>query len=305
MLRHDNPIAIAALVSVAVATQVSAQQDFSQVEIQTVPVRDNIYLLQGEGGNIGLFVGEDGAFLVDDQIAPLTDKIKAAIATVTDEPIKFVINTHWHSDHTGGNENLGNEGVVILAHDNVRKRMSVDNIIPSLNMEFPASPEAALPVITFEDGVTFHLNGDTLHAIHPDTDGHTDGDTFLHWKKANVIHAGDLFFNGFYPFIDAYSGGSLAGMIEGVNEILELTNAQTLIIPGHGKLSNRQELLDYRNMLMVVQVRTLTAIAQGMTLEEFLASDPTAEFDAAWGQGFLTPEVFQKIVYSSVAQENF
>lgn len=305
MLRHDNPIAIAALVSVAVTTQVSAQQDFSQVEIQTVPVRDNIYLLQGEGGNIGLFVGEDGAFLVDDQIAPLTDKIKAAIATVTDEPIKFVINTHWHSDHTGGNENLGNEGVVILAHDNVRKRMSVDNIIPSLNMEFPASPEAALPVITFEDGVTFHLNGDTLHAIHPDTDGHTDGDTFLHWKKANVIHAGDLFFNGFYPFIDTYSGGSLAGMIEGVNEILELTNAQTLIIPGHGKLSNRQELLDYRNMLMVVQVRTLTAIAQGMTLEEFLASDPTAEFDAAWGQGFLTPEVFQKIVYSSVAQENF
>jgi glyoxylase-like metal-dependent hydrolase (beta-lactamase superfamily II) len=302
MLYRFRAIAPALLGVLAVANQATAQtQDFSQVEIKTTPLRDNIYMLEGEGGNIGLFVGEDGTFLIDDQFAPLTDKIKAAIAEVTDEPVKFLINTHWHFDHTGGNENLGNEDVVILAHENVRQRLSTGGLIEALSMDIPPAPAAALPVITYDDGVTFHLNGDTIHAIHPKMGGHTDGDTFLHWAKANVIHTGDLFFNGLYPFIDTSSGGSLMGMIMDVNQILAMTNDHTLSIPGHGALASRQDLLNYRNMLMTVHVKTELAITQGQTLEEFIASKPTAEFDDALGKGFLTPEQFQTIVYKDVS----
>lgn len=304
MFRRFSTTVMATLGSLAIASTASAQQDLSKVEITTIPVRNNVYMLQGEGGNIGLFVGDDGVIMVDDQFAPLTEKIKAAIAEITDEPIKFVINTHWHFDHTGGNENLGNEGVVILAHDKVRQRMSMDGFIEALNMPIPAAPPAALPVITFQDGVTFHLNNDTLHAIHPKAaGGHTDGDTFLHWKEANVIHAGDLFFNGLYPFIDTSSGGSLMGMIHGVNELLMMANDETLIIPGHGALADRQDLLNYRNMLMAVHAKTMTAIAKGMSLEEFIASQPTAEFDDTLGKGFLTPEQFQTIVYTSTMMD--
>lgn len=303
MFRRLSAIAAVVAGSVAITTQVSAQPDFSQVEIETIPVRENIYLLHGEGGNIGLFVGEDGVFLVDDQYAPLTEKIKAAIAEITDEPVKFVINTHWHYDHTGGNENLGNADVLILSHDNVRDRLKTGGTIAAFNADIAPSPDAALPVITYDEGVTFHLNGDTLHAIHPDSNGHTDGDTFLYWEMANVIHAGDLFFSGFYPFIDASSGGSLHGMIEGVNTILSMADEETLIIPGHGELSNRAELLAYRNMLMTVEAKVLTAIANGLSLEEYLASDPTADLDETWGVGFLSPEQFNTIVYTSVAAE--
>lgn len=302
MLHRFQAIAPALIGMVVMASQATAQtQDLSQVEIKTIPLRDNIYMLEGEGGNIGLFVGEDGTLLVDDQFAPLTDKIKAAIANITDKPITFLLNTHWHFDHTGGNENLGNEGVVILAHENVRQRLSTGGIIEAFAMDIPPAPAAALPVITYQNGVTFHLNGDTIHATHPPMGGHTDGDTFLHWSKANVIHTGDLFFNGTYPFIDTSSGGSLMGTIMGVNQILAMTNEQTMIIPGHGALADRQDLLNYRNMLMAVHGKTMAAIAQGQTLEEFMATAPTAEFDDTFGKGFLTPEQFQTIVYNDVS----
>ncbi|HAC65920.1 MAG TPA: MBL fold metallo-hydrolase [Cyanothece sp. UBA12306] len=303
MLARISTVMIATAMSILINVPLLAQaRDFSQVKIKTIPVREQIYMLEGEGGNIGVFIGEDGVIMIDDQFAPLTGKIKAAIAKLSQQPIRFLINTHWHFDHTGGNENLGSDGVVILAHDNVRKRMSVDNFMEAFNRKIPASPDAALPIITFANGVTFHLNGDTLKAINPTPNGHTDGDTILHWEKANVIHTGDLFFNGFYPFIDTSHGGSLSGMIDGVNKILAITDQDTLIIPGHGALSNRQELIEYRDMLIAVQAKTKQAIADGASLETFLKSNPTAEFDQKWGQGFLSPEKFQTIIYQSVSQ---
>ncbi|MGB3612370.1 MAG: MBL fold metallo-hydrolase [Elainellaceae cyanobacterium] len=277
------------------------EQDFSDVAIETVPVAENLYMLLGEGGNIGVLAGDDGVFLIDDQFAPLTDKILAAVGEISEQPIRFLVNTHWHFDHTGGNENLGNAGVLIVAHDEVYTRMSTEQFIEAFQRPIPASPSAALPVITFSDTTTFHINGQTVHAFHVDP-AHTDGDTVIHFTDADVIHAGDTYFNGLYPFIDTSSGGSIVGMIQAAERILALAGDETQIIPGHGPLSNRAELEAYRQMLVTVRVRTERAIAQGLTLEEFLASDPTVDYDDAWGGGFLNPEQFLTIVYQDLAE---
>lgn len=282
------------------ATPAPAQdQDFSQVEIETIPVADRVYMLMGEGGNIGLLAGEDGVLMVDDQFAPLTEKIQAAIAAITPTPLRFVINTHWHFDHTGGNENFGEAGAIIVAQDEVYTRMSTDQFIEAFQRQVPASPPAALPVITFSEETTFHLNGQTLHVFHVDP-AHTDGDSVIHFVEANVIHTGDTYFNGLYPFIDTSSGGSLAGMIRAVEEILAIANAETKIIPGHGPLATRSQLEDYRDMLVAVRLTTEAAIAKGLSLEEFIATDPTAAYDDQLGQGFLTPEQFQTLVYNNL-----
>ena len=280
---------------------IAQSQDFSQVEIQTVPVAPDIFMLVGEGGNIGVSAGEDGVFMIDDQYAPLTEKIISAIAEITPEPIRFLINTHWHFDHTGGNENLGEAGVVIVAHEEVYERMSTDQFIEAFQTEVPSSPPAALPMITFNDTTTFRLNDQTIEAFHV-APAHTDGDTVIHFVEADVIHAGDTYFNGIYPFIDTSSGGSIVGMISAAERILALAGEETKIIPGHGPLSNRTELEDYRRMLVEVRVRTEEAIARGLSLEEFIASDPTADYDETLGEGLLTPEQFQTIVYQSLAE---
>ena len=277
------------------------QQDFSKTEIETIPVTDGIYMLVGEGGNIGVSAGEDGVVMVDDQYAPLTEKIKAAIADITDKPIRFLLNTHWHGDHTGGNENLGNAGVVIVGHDQVRERMSTEQFVEAFQRKVPPSPKAALPVITFNDTSTFHLNGQTLQAFHV-APAHTDGDSVLHFKEADVIHTGDVYFNGRYPFIDSSSGGSIEGMLAAVDKVLAIATATTKIIPGHGKLSNRAELEEYRKVLVDVRDRTQAALDKGTSLEDFIASKPTADYDEKWGQDFMTPEKFLTIVYKSMAQ---
>ena len=276
--------------------------DFEQVEIETIPVAENIYMLTGEGGNIGVSTGEDGVLLIDDQYAPLTDKIRTAVNAIAEQPIRYLLNTHWHLDHTGGNENLGSSGVVIMAHDEVYNRMSTEQFIEAFGRSVPASPPAALPKITFNDTATFHINGQTIHGFHVEP-AHTDGDTVIHFPEADVIHTGDVYFNGRYPFIDTSSGGSITGMLEATEKVLALAGDNTKIIPGHGALSNRAELEVYRQMLMDVKAKTEEAISQGLTLEEFIASDPTAEYDDTWGQDFLTPEQFQTIVYQSLAEE--
>ncbi|GIV58560.1 MAG: cyclase [Rhodothermaceae bacterium] len=279
-----------------------AQPNFDEVQIQTIPVAEGVFMLAGRGGNIGLSVGEDGAFLIDDQYAPLTDKIKAAVAAQTEQPIRFVVNTHWHGDHTGGNENMGQAGAVIVAHENVRRRMSTEQFIEAFNSRTPPAPPAALPVVTFTDAVTFHWNGDEIHVFHVDP-AHTDGDAIIFFRRANVIHMGDTYFNGMYPFIDVSSGGTLSGMIAAVDRVLAMTDDATKIIPGHGPLSNRAELMAYREMLATVHARMKALIADGKSRDEAIAARPTADLDATWGRGFLQPDVWVGIVYDAVAAE--
>ena len=276
-----------------------AQQDFSKVTVTVVPIAPGIYMLQGAGGNIGLSVGRDDAFVIDDQYAPLTPKVRAAIATVTPKPVRFILNTHWHGDHTGGNENMASAGAIIVAHDNVRRRMSTEQFIEAFKLREPASPAAALPVITFSDTISFFLNGDTVRAVHV-RNAHTDGDAVIVFRAANVVHMGDVFFNGMYPFIDASTGGSLVGMLAAVNAMLAVTNADTKFIPGHGPLGTRTDLVRYRDMLREVRTRLARLTVRGRTVEQVVAAKPLADLDAVWGNGFMKSDQFVTIAYTSV-----
>ncbi len=276
-----------------------AQQDFSKVEIQTQKVAEGIYMLQGAGGNIGVSVGSDGVFVIDDQYAPLAKKVRTAIAALSDKPVRFVINTHWHGDHTGGNEALGKGGAIIVAHANVRKRLQSTQFIKAFNMQSPPAPAAALPVVTFEEGVTFYWNGQTLEVKHPAA-AHTDSDAVIHFKEANVIHAGDIYFNGFFPFIDASSGGSIEGMIAGADALLAASDEQTKIIPGHGQLSNRAELQAYRNMLATAYARLKALKGEGKSADEIVAAKPLADLEAEWGDGFLPTDKWVRIVLEAI-----
>ena len=276
-----------------------ARQDFDTVEIQTEKITENIYMLTGKGGNIGLSAGEDCVFMIDDQYAPLTDKITAAIKIISDKPVEFVVNTHWHQDHTGGNENMGEQGAVIVAHENVRKRLGTDQFIAFFGREVPASPEGALPVITFTRDLTFHLNGDRIDVFHLNP-GHTDGDAVIFFRESNVAHLGDTYFEGKYPFIDLSAGGSINGMITAVEKILPMLGDDTKIIPGHGPLSNKEKLQDYHDMLLSIRDQVKNLIEGGKTLEEAIASKPTQDFDERLGNGFITPDKFVEIVYKSL-----
>lgn len=278
-----------------------AAQDFSKVEIRTIPVAPGLHMLIGRGGNIAVLSGDDGVFLVDDQYAPLTEKILAAVGAIDSGPIRFLVNTHWHGDHTGGNENLGNAGVVIVAHEKVRERMSVRQVVEAFGRDVPASPPPALPVLTFPSSVTFHLNGVTTEVVHV-SPAHTDGDSVVWFTELNAVHTGDTYFNGMYPFIDVGSGGSIDGVISAADGILALADADTKIIPGHGPLSNREELQTYRDMLISVRDRVRTDLSAGKSVDEILAGKPTAEFDSVWAGGFLKPANFIRIVVADLAR---
>jgi glyoxylase-like metal-dependent hydrolase (beta-lactamase superfamily II) len=260
-------------------------------------------MMIGSGGNLGVSAGEDGVFLIDDQYAPLTEKIVAAIRAVSDAPIRFVLNTHWHGDHTGGNENLGEAGALIVAHDNVRERMSVEQFIEAFDRRTPPSPEGALPVVTFSASVTFHLNGDELFVFHVEH-AHTDGDAIIHFRKSNVVHMGDTYFSGGYPFIDVSSGGSIDGMIATADKVLSIVDDDTQIIPGHGEMSNKAKLKEYRAMLAGVRDAVAAQIAQGKSEDEVVAADPTERWDEVWGQAWMDPETFTRIVYSDLVRKN-
>jgi len=283
--------------SLALATVCVFAQEAPEVKVEKV--RDNVYMLIGQGGNIGLCIGEDGAFLIDDQYAPATEQIRKAVKSVADQPIKFVINTHWHGDHTGGNENLGKANSIIFAHENVRKRMSTEQLMEDFDRTVPASPKDALPVVTFTRDIDFHLNGETIHAMHL-SNAHTDGDSIIIFKDADVIHTGDIFFNGLYPFIDRSSGGSVDGMITAVNRILEMTGENTKIIPGHGPLTDKKGLTVYRDMLVDVRSRIKKLKDSGKSLEETVAANPTAKYDDELGGGYFKPEAFVMFVYKTL-----
>ena len=290
-----------ALVLAFVLTTTLAGQDMRDVSIKSIRITDSVYMLTGSGGNIRLSVGEDGVFLIDDQFAPLTDKILAAVAELTDDPIQFVVNTHWHPDHTGGNENLGEAGVIIVAHENVRKRMSTEQFIAAFNNRSPPSPAEALPVITFTDSITFHYNGDELRVAHMEP-AHTDGDSVIFFRKANVVHMGDTYFNGMYPFIDVSSGGSIDGMIKAARRVLGQVNDQTKIIPGHGALSDVRGLRAYVEMLETVRGRVQKLVDEGNSREDVVAARPTRDFEARWGGGFLEPDKWVGILYDGTVK---
>ncbi len=291
---------IVAVLAACVSLPAAAQQDFSKVEIKTEKLADGIYMLTGAGGNLGLSVGPEGVFLIDSQYAPLTDRIKAAIAAVSAQPVRFVLNTHWHGDHVGGNENLGKTGAVIVAHENVRKRMSTEQFNKVFNSKTSPSPAIALPLVTFVDSISLHLNGDDVDAFHVPP-AHTDGDAIVQFRKANVLHMGDTFFNGMYPFVDLSSGGSIAGMIAACDRGLSMGDAATKIIPGHGPLGNKADLKAFRDMLAVSRDAIAPLVKAGKTLDEVKAAKPTAALDEKWGKGFMKPELWVSIVYADLS----
>jgi glyoxylase-like metal-dependent hydrolase (beta-lactamase superfamily II) len=291
-----------ALVLAAAARPLAAQDvNPDSVQVRTERLAEGVYVLFGSGGNVGLSVGADGAFVVDDQFAPLTPKILAAIGRVTDRPVRFVLNTHWHFDHTGGNENMGKAGALIVAHDNVRRRMSTRQFMEAIRREIPASPPVALPVVTFAEGVTFHVNGDEVVVVHVPT-AHTDGDAVVHFRRANVVHMGDVYPGPSFPFVDVGSGGSLGGVIAAVDRVLPLINDSTKVIPGHAPVTNRAALRAYRDVLAAVRDRVRRQVAAGATLERVLASKPAAEFDAAWGQGWVKSDEIVRRAYAEATR---
>lgn len=299
-MRRFALTALIALTATPLATQA---QDWDAVEITTQEVAPGVYMLQGRGGNLGVSVGEDGVFLIDDQFAPLTDKILAAIGRITDEPVRFVFNTHWHGDHTGGNENLGKAGAVIVAHRNVLERLSMDQVLERIGRPpstTPAAPKAAWPVVTFASDVSFHLNGDELHAIHV-ANAHTDGDAIVHFVNANVMHLGDTFFVARFPFIDTATGGSIDGLIAAVERALSLADGETRIIPGHGPLSDRSDLQAYGEALQGMRDAVAAQIDAGRSVEETLAARPIRPWAEAWGQSEAQESSFVATLFASLS----
>jgi cyclase len=276
------------------------QQDFSKIELKTTKLASGVAMLEGvggfAGGNIAVSYGADGPVIVDDQFVPMVPKIVAAVRALQDGPIRFVINTHFHLDHTGGNEPMTGAGAVIFAHENVRKRMSVDQFSKLMNRKMPAAPAAALPIVTFADGVTLHWNGETIRVEHV-APAHTDGDSHIWFEKANVVHMGDTFVNGFFPFVDVESGGKTAGLIESAKRVLARANNTTKIVPGHGPLATVSDLAKFRDMLVDVKARVEKGIQSGKMLDEFIASKPLAHLEAEYGGGFMKTDQFVRLVW--------
>lgn len=262
----------------------------NEVNIETTKLSNNVYMLVGQGGNIGVSAGDDGVFIIDDQFARLTPKIIEAIKAISDKPFQFLVNTHYHGDHTGGNENMTKQGVKIIAHENVRKRL-IDG----------ESSKEALPIITFNDRVNVHMNGEDVKVYHVEH-AHTDGDALLYFTKSNVLHTGDTYFKSRYPFIDLKSGGSIDGYINAVKKGLSLVNDNTKIIPGHGAVSNKAEYASFLVMLENLKANVQAEIDKGKTEDEVAANGAiTKQYDDLdYGTGFINSERIRRTIYQSL-----
>jgi glyoxylase-like metal-dependent hydrolase (beta-lactamase superfamily II) len=273
------------------------QQDFSKVQIKATKVAGNVYMLEGAGGNIGVSVGPDGILIVDDQFAPLADKIRAALKELGQGKLRFILNTHWHGDHTGGNIAFGPEAPII-AHDNVRKRLATEQRSEVFKSTTPASPKEALPVITFDQSLAVHFNGEEIRAIHYPK-GHTDGDSVIFFTNSNVVHLGDDFFAGRFPFVDLESGGSVEGLIKNIGEIIARIPADAKLIPGHGPLSTVDDLKSYHRMLQQTTEIVRQKMTAGKTLDQIKSEGLPAEW-APWGTGFIKTDRWVETIYNSL-----
>ena len=280
LLRSLVPTLLALMAAGAYAQQ---DDDWDAVELRVEHVAGNIHMLIGRGGNIGLSIGGDGVIMIDDQFAPLSDRIAETIQDVTDEEIRFLINTHVHGDHVGGNENFANMGVLIFANDKVRMRM-VGN-----------AAHAALPVVTFSDTTTLHLNDEEVHAFHVPP-AHTDGDSFIHFRGSDVLHLGDVFRTNNFPYIDLSSGGTLQGTLDALAMAIGMAGPNTAVIPGHGDVSTREDIVEFRDMILVVIDRVADLVDDGASFADVLAAGTTAEYEAKWGD----PERFLSGVYQEL-----
>ena len=293
------PLSIAALILFSVAN-LHAQTDWSKIEIKVTKVAGNVYMLEGGGGNIGVSVGPDGILIVDDQFAPLADKIKAALKTLGDGKLKFVLNTHYHGDHTGGNAVFGTDALII-AHNNVRKRLSTEQVSKFFNRTTPASPKEALPVITFDSAVSIFFNGEEIKVIHFPK-GHTDGDSVIFFPTSNVVHMGDDFFNGRFPVVDLEAGGDVEGLTKNVGDLIErLSKVPGLkIIPGHGPLTDVGGLKSFHHMLTTTTDIVRKRMAAGRTLDQIKAEGLPEEW-TTWGSGFINTSRWIELIYNSLS----
>jgi cyclase len=283
-----SPVLLAA--QAALAQQ--QQEDFSAVKITVHEVTGNFYYLEGRGGNVGVLVGDDGVLMIDDQFAPLTEKIVAAIRTISQKPIKMLVNTHVHGDHTGGNENIGKMGVQIIAHDNVRARL-----VRGINGAAPAAP-VALPVVTYGDAIGLHFDGEDIE-VHKLPPAHTDGDSYIRFPKADVMHVGDVFRTGAYPVVDGGNGGTVKGTLAALQQVIETAGPNTKILPGHGMVSTRDDVIAFRDLVISLQEKISGMIEQGMTLEQVVAAKPTADLDGKYGK----PDRFLPLFYNALKSE--
>lgn len=262
-------------------------------------VAENLHMLSGSGGNIGLLTGPDGTFLIDDQMAPVAPLLLKTIKSLGGDNPRFLLNTHYHFDHTGGNEAVGISGATIVSHHNVRKRLAEGSRISAFDAETPPAPAIALPIVTFSKSMHFHINGDTLRSVHFPR-AHTDGDSVIYFEGANVLHTGDIFFNGLYPFIDTENGGSLVGTIAAVQKLIETTDDDTKIIPGHGPLATRADLIAYQDMLTFANASFRDLKKEGKTVEEAVAANPLEDYDATWGGKLFTTDKWIGLMYPSI-----
>jgi glyoxylase-like metal-dependent hydrolase (beta-lactamase superfamily II) len=301
---------VLSFIALLAAPALAQNDDASKVELAVNPIAGGISVIEGvggfAGGNVGVSVGSDGVFIVDDELETMSPKLQAVLARLSKSPVRFVINTHWHGDHSGGNEAFGNAGAVIVAHDNVRQRLTASQAEARAKAAGAAAPSAAggkadpvLPVVTFGHDVTLHLNGEDVHVFHVPP-AHTDGDAVVHFTKANVVHTGDLFVSRGYPFVDLKSGGNFEGFINAADAILAISNAKTKIIPGHGPVVGRREVEVWRGVLDTLRQRVKVLIANGKTLEQAIAAKPTADLDAKMGGNFIAPDQIVEAAYRSM-----
>ena len=281
-----------------VAATAAFAQDFSKIEVKPVQVAGSVWMLVGGGGNIGVSVGDDGIVMIDDQYAPLAPKIEAALKTITDKPVRFILNTHYHGDHTGGNEHFG-KSAPIVAHENVRKRLASGTLRRGTTT--PPAPAGALPVLTFNDHVTIHLNGEDVRAVHM-PHGHTDGDAVIWFTKSNVVHMGDDYFNGFFPFVDRENGGSVRGLIANLDKVIATIPDDAKVIPGHGPLSDKVGLRTYTAVLKATSAAVEQGIAAGKTREQ-LEAEKVLEPWESWGKGFIKTNDWIRTLYDELTEK--